>query len=224
MDSIEHPKRVRYFTKELYQEFDKGIEQLKPRKMTHAQIKLMFRTLLSGAFRISEVLQLVPSDILPNGTIRLRITKTGWKRCKCAEWSFKPLKLLSCDSNCSECKGRGKYRIEQEGWVDPEVHEQLLEQAKITPQNQRLFPITRRQAWNYANEIGNSGTHAFRHTWLTWLIESNQLDLGKIRLKSRHTSLATLSVYIESNKDLARLKEREALQIPGKKEVKSDLF
>lgn len=217
--NTELANRIKYLTPEMYQEFVRGIEQLNPRKMSKERIKLLFETMLSGAFRVSEVLELIPSDILPNGTILLRKTKTGWKRCKCSKWTFKPLRLMYSDSKCTICNGNGKYRINQEGWVSLNVHEDLTELAKSLSPNEKLFPITRRQVWNYSNEIGNCGTHAFRHTWLTWLIETNQLDLGKIKDKSRHTSLATLSVYIESNKDLARIKEREALQIPGTKEI-----
>ena len=213
-----------YLTRDLYKEFEQGIDGLKPRKMTKDQIKLMFRVLLSGAFRISEVLGLKASDILPNGQILLRETKTGWERCKCSKWSFRPTRLIESNPNCKKCLGIGKYRIDQYGWVSPEIFEELQSLAKNTPPDKRLFPITRRQAFNYAQEIANARTNTFRHTWLTRLIETKELDLGQIRQKSRHTNLETLTHYIETNKDLARIREQEALNIPGVKPKKADLF
>jgi integrase len=215
--------KTKYFTTELYIELDKNIADLNPRKMTKDQIRTMFRTLLSGAFRISEVLSLTPIDIMPDGMLRLRFTKTGWEKCKCSKWGYHPKRLLSSDLSCNKCKGQGRYRIDQFGWVTPEILVELKELAQKTPPDKRLFPITRRQALNYTHEIANSGTHAFRHTWLTWLAGREELNLAELKTKSRHTNLQTLSNYVHANKDLVRIKENKLMFVPGT-EPKTDVF
>lgn len=200
-----------YFTKEMMDEFLVAIGQLKLRKMTHKQVKLMFLVLLAMAGRISEVLSLTPEDILSNGKIRLRITKGGWKRCQCSVWKFRPTTLISSDPNCSKCKGLGKYRISEYGWVQEGVAEELKELALETKPGKKLFPITRRQALNYANDLAGARTHTFRHTWLTWLLETEKVNIRDMKQKARHKHVQTTIDYIENNTDYTQKKEEDVM-------------
>ena len=200
-----------YFTKEMLDDFLKGIEQLRLRKMTHKQVKLMFLVLLSMAGRISEVLDLTPEDILPNGKIRLRRTKGGWENCKCSQWAYHPTRLISSDMTCDNCKGVGKIRINAYAWVQESILYELRELASETRPGKKLFPITRRQALNYANDIADARTHTFRHTWLTWLLESEKLDIKDMQQKARHKNVQTTIDYVQHNTDFTRKKEENAM-------------
>lgn len=213
-----------YLTPEMYQEAEAAIANLNPRKLSKDQIKLLFRVLLSGAFRVSEVLELVPSDILKNGMIRLRKTKTGWQTCKCSKWAARPRRLIQSNPNCDKCKGVGKYRIDQYGWTTEEVFHDLKVLALTVPEGRRLFPITRRQVLNYAHQIASCGTHAFRHSWLTWLAAKDDLNIEEMRTKSRHTTVGTLQIYLHANADLVRLKEQQNMTIPGTKDNKDEVI
>lgn len=200
-----------YLTPQLFKEFLEGIKTLKLKKMTHEQCQLMFEVLLSGAFRISEVLELTPKDLLPNGKIRIRNAKGGWKRCSCSKWVFKPQRLVSSNPNCTRCKGTGKYRIDQFGWVKQDIFSRLQDLAQRKQPEDKLFPIKRRQAWNYANDLLQARTHTFRHTWLTWLLETDKFDIRDIKQKARHTNVQTTIEYIEKNPDLTMKKEEDAM-------------
>lgn len=200
-----------YFTKSMLENFLKDIEQLRLRKMTHKQVKIMFLVLLSMAGRISEVLKLTPEDILPNGKIRLKETKGGWETCSCSEWEYHPIRLVSSDKNCDKCNGVGKYRIIDYGWMQEGILVELRELADQTEHGKRLFPITRRQALNYANDLAGARTHTFRHTWLTWLAESDKLNVIDIQQKARHKNIQTTIDYIEHNTDFTRKKESDAI-------------
>lgn len=48
-----------------------------------------------------------------NNLLTLPETKTGYKRCKCSKWEKGTRKMISCDSNCSKCKGQGRIRVNQ---------------------------------------------------------------------------------------------------------------
>lgn len=202
---------ILYLTPEMYAKFLEDIKKLSPRKMNHEQIALMFETTMEMAGRISEVLDLEKEDLLPNETIRIRKAKGGWRRCSCSKWKFKPIQLISSNKNCNRCHGEGKFRIPQIGWVQPGVFARLLELAEQTDTGKKLFPITRRQALNYANELGSLRTHSFRHTWLTWLLESEKFNIRDIKQKARHTNVQTTMDYIEKNTDYTRKKERDVM-------------
>lgn len=198
-----------YLDKQMVRKFLDVIPMLKLRKMTHKQVALMFEVLLYGGLRIGEVLQIMPSSIIGGGKLKLWITKGGWERCKCAVWKFRPTKLISSNKDCSECHGVGKYRIAVIVWIDnTEVYSELVELAKDKESNQRLFPIQRVMAWNYANQILDARTHTFRHTFLTWMLESEKFNIRDIKQKARHTSLATTTRYIEDNDDLTQQKAK----------------
>lgn len=199
-----------YLTKEMWEEFRISIYSLKLRKMKAEQVILMFETLLTGAFRISDILELTPEDILSNGKIRLRKSKGGWLNCDCSVWKFRPTKLQSSDKDCKKCQGKGKYRIDQFGWVQDNILTKLRVLASETRPGKKLFPITSRQALNYANEIMGARTHTFRHTWLTWLWNSGKMDLIDLKQKSRHKNIQTTITYIEKNDDVIRQKERNS--------------
>src|SRR5574338_708937 len=131
-----------YVDKDRFADFLLDINNLNLRKMTHDQVRLMFEVLLYGSMRISEVLQLTPNDLI-DGKIRLRITKGGVKRCKCAVWKGKPMLLISVKKDCKKCLGIGKYRIDSFAWVKPSIYEKLQDHAKRFKPDERLFPITR---------------------------------------------------------------------------------
>lgn len=195
-----------YIKDDRFKEFLLDIYQLKLRKLTHEQVRLMFETLLYGALRISEVLQITPLD-LSNGKIRLRITKGGIKRCKCAKWVFRPTRLLSSDPNCDKCHGTGKYRIDSYAWVLPEVYAELVELAKTKRLSERLFPLSRVRVWQYVDQLLDGRTHTFRHSFLTWMIENEKFNVRDIMQKGRHKSLAVTTAYIEKNPDVTQHKE-----------------
>ena len=200
-----------YMSKEEVKVFLDKIPSLKVRKLTHEHIRVLFLVLLTGAMRISEVLNLTPEDILTNNKVRLVSTKGGWERCHCAVWKFRPLKLESVDKTCPDCIGEGKYRISVEAWIQDYVFDDLKQLANQTKQGQRIFPITRRQALNYANELMGVRTHTFRHTWLTWMLESGKMDIRDMKQKARHKNIQTTMTYIEDNKDYTRKKEDEVM-------------
>jgi integrase len=198
-----------YFDKDMYRQFMDGIPSLKLRKITHKQVALMFELLLFGGLRISEVLQITPSSLIGGNKIKLWITKGGWERCKCAVWEFRPIRLKTVNKNCDKCKGVGKYRIPVSVWIDnDEVYHELELLAMNRKPDSLLFPISRSWAWHYANQLLNARTHSFRHTFLTWMLQSGKFDIRDIKQKARHTSLGTTSRYIENNDDLTQQKAK----------------
>ena len=198
-----------YMDREMFRQFLDGIPSLKLRKITHEQLRLLFELLLYGGLRISEVLQITPTNLIGGGKIKLWKTKGGIERCNCSVWKFRPTKLESSDKNCKKCKGLGKYRIPVNVWIDnSEVYHELEELAKTKNIDERLFPIHRSWAWHYADVLLKARTHTFRHTFLTWMLESEKFNIRDIKQKARHTSLATTSRYIEDNKDLTQQKAK----------------
>ncbi len=202
-----------YLDKQMFAEFIRDIEKLKVRKMTHDQIRLMFKVLCTGAFRISEVLNLTPEDIMADGKLRLRHTKGGRKPCKCSKWSYRPLKLISSDPSCTRCHGKGKYMTEQMGWIQDDILQELKEHAQTKKIGERLFPLGRHQVLNYANSLIGARTHTFRHSWLTWMVETDKLNIRDIKEKARHTNIATTDNYIQKNPDAARKREADIMRI-----------
>ena len=92
-------------------------------------------------------------------------------------------------------------------WLDnEEVYRELLILSAGKKPDERLFPIHRSWAWHYANQLLNARTHTFRHTFLTWMLESGSFDIRDIKQKARHTSLGTTTRYIEDNDDLTQQK------------------
>ena len=205
--------KLLYLDKKTFNEFIRDIDQLKVRKMTHGQIKLMFKVLCTGAFRISEVLNLMPEDIMRDGKIRLKHTKGGRKRCKCSKWTFKPLRMVSVDANCTKCNGTGKYMTDQFGWIQEDILLELKQLAATKKMGERIFPLGRHQVLNYANELIGARTHTFRHSWLTWMVETKEMNIRDVRDKARHTNIATTDSYIQKNPELARRKESELMRI-----------
>lgn len=198
-----------YMDKQMFRQFLDGINDLKLRKITHEQLTLMFELLLYGGLRISEVLQITPSSLIGGNKIKLWKTKGGWKRCDCSVWKFRPTRLVSAKADCEKCFGIGKYRIPVNVWIDnDEVYLELELLAKEKKPDQLLFPIHRSWAWHYANQLLDARTHTFRHTFLTWMLESDKFNIRDIKQKARHTSLATTTRYIESNTDLTQQKAK----------------
>jgi integrase len=183
-----------------------GIPTLKVRKMTHEQIRLMFEVLFYGAMRISEVLQLKP-DNLVNGKIRLDFTKGGVEKCKCSKWLYRPTRLESVDKDCKKCLGKGKYRISVNAYVIESVYDDLYSLSLKTKVGNRIFPISRKRAWEYADAIMACRTHTFRHSFLTWMLEKEKFNVRDIMNKARHKSLGTTTHYIDKNVDLSVKKE-----------------
>lgn len=200
-----------YLNRIEFQSFLDDISNLKLRKMTADEVRLMFETQLSGGMRIGEVLQITPESLIGNNRIKLQVTKGGIKRCQCSKWSFKPTKLQSVDRNCLKCKGLGKYRIPVEVWVKSDVYVRLVELASKKT-GKRLFPIHRSMAWNYANELLKARTHTFRHTYLTWMLETEKFNVRDIMQKARHKSLAVTTRYIESNTQVTQKKEEDVFE------------
>ena len=196
-----------YLDRSRFREFLLDIDKLRLRKMTHDQVRLMFETLLYGSMRISEVLQITSSSLVGGNKIKLQRTKGGIKRCKCSKWTFRPLTLVSADKECIKCLGEGKYRIAVDAWLDnSDVYSDLESLAKTKKEGERLFPISRAWAWHYANELMNGRTHTFRHTFLTWMLETEKFNMRDIMQKARHKSLAVTTKYIETNTDATQQK------------------
>ncbi len=195
-----------YLNDNKIRQFLAEIPTLKTRIMTHKQIKLMFETLLYGAMRVSEVLQIKPSSLI-NGKIKLKVTKGGKKRCECSKWSFMPTRLISVNENCPKCEGKGKYRIDVFAWVLPEIYDELQKFASTIKNDDLLFPISRVRAWQYANSILDCRTHTFRHSFITMMLEKEKFDIRDIMQKARHKSLQTTTTYIQKNVDYTMLKE-----------------
>ena len=199
----------KYLDREEVRQFLEGLQTLKVRKMNHKTLTLMFETLLYGSMRIGEVLQIKPESLIGGCKIRLEETKGGWARCGCSKWGFRPKRLLYSDKDCIKCFAEGKYRVPVEAWIDNQgVYDDLIELAKTRTIGQRLFPIDRVTAWKYADQL-QTRTHAFRHTFLTWMLETGKLDIRDIKQKARHTSLATTDRYIQNNPDLTRHKTKD---------------
>lgn len=169
----------------------------------------MFKATFEGAFRISETLDLEPEDILDSGMIRIRNSKTGWLKCKCATWTYRPTKLIKVNKICKKCKGLGKYRVNQFGWVKPETMAQLRDLADNTDKEKKLFPVSQRQALRYIDQTIGSRTHALRHTRLTALLLSDKFNIQDTKQKARHTTIQTTGRYIENNLELTMAKEQK---------------
>jgi integrase len=203
--------QIMYMQKDQVKQFLDGIETLRLRKMTHPQVRLMFETLLYGAMRISEVLQITPISLI-GGKIRLETTKGGTKRCECSKWTFRPLTLVSADKECKKCEGLGKYRIPAYAWVLEEIYKELGVLARTKKSNERLFPISRVRAWQYCDMLLNCRTHTFRHSFLTWMLEAEKFNVRDIMQKARHKSLATTTTYIEKDTDYTIKKENRSME------------
>ena len=201
---------VTYFTQEQFAKFLDDLDNLKTKKMPIEKIRLLFEVLCSGAMRINEVLDLELEDILSDGQIRIKRAKGGWKRCACSSWKFRPTTLVSSNKDCSRCHGEGKYRIFQYTFLPETILLRLRTYAGEVQPGAKIFPISARQVFNYVNTIANGRTHAFRHSWLTWLVESNKVDLARVRDAARHSSLATTDRYIQKNPALTRKQVSEA--------------
>ena len=182
-----------YMQKDQVKQFLEGIETLRLRKMSHAQVRLMFETLLYGAMRISEVLQITPLCLI-NGKIRLERTKGGTNK------------------ECKKCEGLGKYRIPAYAWVLDEVFKELCILARTKKENERLFPISRVRAWQYCDMLLDCRTHTFRHSFLTWMLEAEKFNVRDIMQKARHKSLATTTTYIEKDTDYTIKKENLGME------------
>lgn len=201
----------KYLNKEEVRQFLEGLQTLKVRKISHKDLTLMFETLLFGSMRIGEVLQITPESLIGSCKIRLQETKGGWTNCKCSKWKYRPKRLEYSDKSCIKCSGEGRYRVAVEAWIDnEEIYNELIELAKTKKPMQRLFPINRVTAWKYADQL-KTRTHAFRHTFLTWMLETGKLDIRDIKQKARHTSLATTDRYIQNNPDLTRQKTKDLI-------------
>lgn len=200
-----------YLDRQELQQFYLGIYGLKLRKMSHDQLRLMFEVMLYGALRISEVLQITPSDLI-SGKIRLKVTKAGLRRCKCAKWTYRPLQLVSSDPSCERCQGQGKYRIDAYAYVMPSVYDDMQTLARTKQPNERLFPIHRSRAWQIVDELLLGRTHTFRHTFLTWMLETEKFNIRDIMQKARHTNLLTTTEYIEKNADLTQQKQNQVFE------------
>ena len=205
--------KLLYLNRDMFAEFIQDIDKLKVRKMTHEQIRLMFKVLCTGAFRITEVLNLVPEDIMRDGKLRLRYTKGGRKKCKCSKWTYRPLKMVSVDADCTRCHGTGKYMTEQFGWIQEDILQELKQLAATKRMGERLFPLGRHQVLNYANELMGARTHTFRHTYATWMKEKKELDIFDIQAKLRHTNINTTQIYLQKNPDINRKKESEVMRV-----------
>ena len=204
---------LKYMDKALFDSFIEKIPfVLKPQKMSIYQVQLMFKVLYSGAMRINEVLQITPNDVMPDKKIRLRYTKTGWKNCDCTIWEYYPKRIKEQKPGCLKCHGQGKVRTIQYAWITDQVYNELQEFIKDLPKDIRIFPITDRMALNYANDVMGARTHTFRHSRLTRMIRTGQIDPDEIRQKARHANLQVTSNYIQSNTDLAQAKENEVLK------------
>ena len=196
----------KYMTRQEVTAFLEGLQTIKVRKISHNDLRLMFEVLLFGSMRIGEVLQITPESLIGGCKIKLEETKGGWANCGCSKWEYRPKRLVHSDNDCLKCLGVGKYRVPVEAWLDnQEVYNDLIELAKTKKPMQRLFPINRVTAWKYADQL-KTRTHAFRHTFLTWMLETGKLDIRDIKQKARHTSLATTDRYIQNNTDLTRQK------------------
>lgn len=205
--------KLLYLDRNLFAQFIRDIEKLSVRKMTHDEIRLMFKVLCTGAFRISEVLSLTPEDIMPDGKLRLKHTKGGRKKCRCSKWSYRPLKLLSVDPDCQKCNGTGKYMTEAYGWIQDDILQELKIHASTKETGKPLFPLGRHQVLNYANQLLGARTHTFRHSWLTWMVETDKLNIRDVKEKARHTNIATTDNYIQKNPDLARKREADIMKL-----------
>lgn len=195
---------ITYFTQEEYAAFREKIKTLHTKKMPVEKIQVMFDVLCSGAMRVNEVLDLEPDDILNDGRLRIKRAKGGWKRCDCSKWKYRPTVLISSNPDCTKCKGNGKYRVYQYTFLPEAILATLKQFAELVPKGNKIFPISDRQVLNYVDELVGGRTHAFRHSWLTWLVQSNKVDLARVRDMARHTSLATTDRYVQRNPALTR--------------------
>lgn len=203
---------TKYLTPEMVQQLIDDMKDLSLKKLSLDQAQLLIETLCSGALRISEVLDFEPSDIMPNGKLRIRHAKTGWQNCDCSVWKYRPTKLISSDKNCQRCQGIGKYRIDQYGWVPDHILFRLQDLASKTEPGKKLFPISQRQVLRYVDKLASAGTHTFRHSWLTWMLETDKVNIRDIKQKARHTTLAVTDRYIADNTDLTRKKEADIMK------------
>ena len=210
--------KTNYITQEQFQALLDNIGHLTKDKEKEGRIRLMFKTIYEGAFRVSEVLQLTHNDLdLENKQIILRETKGGKRRCKCSKW--KKNKLVSVDENCKKCKGLGKYRVKEFGWVSPETFNELYSLKEIKG---KLFPYDRRYVWFWTRDLGkligvkmsheekettNLFPHALRHSRPIHLLQTGKFTINEIMGKLRHKSLQPTTTYVTVSNESIQAKE-----------------
>lgn len=202
--------KTNYITQEQFKSLLDNIPKLSS-DLPHATIRLIFECLTFGALRVSELLNLRKSDLMGEGKIKLRETKGGKKNCKCSKWEYRPRKLVQVNKDCVECGGTGRVRYPETAWVKSEVYKKLEKYAKDLDAEQIIFPVSRQTVWSWCQSLAGIHPHTLRHSYLTWMLESEKFNIRDIKQKARHKNLQTTTVYIESNIDVTRKKEEAIL-------------
>ena len=187
-----------FLTKEQYESFLNAIPQMRmfrtsqeclnPTIYTPDDLRLLFRTVYEGAFRVSEALRLTPKDlIISDGLLKLENTK-GTKK----------------------SKGRQKREF---GAVKEDTFAMLVRKSKNMGPDSRFFPMTRQTVWRWARELGeiagiqlfhqnkdteNMTVHTLRHSRAVHYVEAGQ-PLNIIQKKLRHRSLQPTTTYLSIN-------------------------
>ena len=159
-------------------------------------LRLLFKVIYEGAFRVSEAITLTPENlIVANRVIRLTNTK-----------------------GIRKSKKKQKYEY---GNVKSDTFDELLERAKGMPKEKRFFKVSRQQVWRWAKEIGdiakislyhevkdttNVTVHTLRHSRALHFLEKDQ-PINIVQKKLRHRSLQATTTY--TNVNINKIKEVE---------------
>lgn len=203
--------------------------------------ELLTKVAYEGAFRIDEAINIKVKDIdFKFEEIELPNTKTGRKWCECAKTEMvghtRKRKLISCDPKCLKCKGVGKIRTKQHGWIPKFLMKELEEfilKRKLS-KGQYLFEspsflgqsISYEWVWKTYKELGfKSGfeilarykvrktvgmySHFLRKCKAKQMYFIDGFTLTEVAKKLRHAGdLRSLLAYIEADEEDLRQKER----------------
>ena len=187
----------------------------------------LFRLAYGSAFRISETLSAYPGDFdFEKRLITLNVTKTGYKKCKCAKYvkSENGNRHLEGDIDCKVCEGRFKLRKAQYTTIHPKYLESLRTYlAKYPPNSQNIFSTNRFTLWSYAKKAGELAglnvfeqqddrliegvwTHLFRKSRAQQMMldasgdETSDFVFELVKIKLRHSTKARDVTFRYTNK------------------------
>ena len=186
--------------------------------------QLYVRTIYDGALRAGEGRQILVQDLdLKYARINLPRTKSGWDWCKCSK--HEKGKLISTDSGCKKCKGKGKLRRRQSTSISEplaiELHN-FVEKYHLGKKNY-LFnspsfpkqPISRDWIWKSIRQVGKLCsfeifgerdkkimkyvyTHLFRRS-RAMQMDQDGARIGVIARKLRHRNIKDTMRYIRAS-------------------------
>lgn len=191
----------------------------------------LFCLAYGSAFRISETLSSYPGDFdFDKRLITLNVTKTGYKKCKCAKYvkNDNGNRHLEGDIDCKVCSGKFKLRKAQYTTIHPKYVEGLKKYIMAKWNNrpdarEPIFATNRHTLWSYAKQAGKMAglnvfeqqddrliegvwTHLFRKSRAQQMMldassdETSDFVFELVKIKLRHSTKARDVTFRYTNK------------------------